>query len=46
MSADQQPVQRLLHILSDRPADEDQLSFDPYAQTLAEILPTLSPIPR
>lgn len=29
---------RLLSILSDQPADEDQLNFDPYAQTLTDIV--------
>jgi len=29
---------RLLAILSDQPADEDRLEFDPYARTLAEIV--------
>jgi formylglycine-generating enzyme required for sulfatase activity len=28
----------LLSILSDQPADEDQLNFDPYAKTLADIV--------
>jgi formylglycine-generating enzyme required for sulfatase activity len=28
----------LLSILSDQPADEDQLNFDPYAKTLADII--------
>jgi hypothetical protein len=29
---------RLLSILSDQPADEDRLDFDPYAQTLADVV--------
>jgi len=29
---------RLLSLLSDQPADEDQLNFAPYAQTLAEVI--------
>ena len=32
------PDPPLLSILSDQPADEDQLGFEPYAQTLAEIV--------
>ncbi len=32
------PTQPLLSILSDQPADEDQLNFEPYAKTLAEIV--------
>ena len=32
------PAQRLLSILSDQPAGEDQLNFDPYARTLAGIV--------
>ena len=32
------PDPPLLSILSDQPADEDQLGFDPYALTLAEIV--------
>ena len=28
----------LLPILSDQPADEDELNFNPYARTLAEIV--------
>ena len=31
------PTYPLLSILSDQPADEDQLNFAPYAKTLAEI---------
>ena len=27
-----------LSILSDQPADEDRLNFDPYAKTLADII--------
>jgi len=29
---------KLLSILSDQPADEDRLNFDPYARTLADII--------
>jgi formylglycine-generating enzyme required for sulfatase activity len=29
---------KLLSILSDQPADEDRLDFDPYAQTLADVV--------
>jgi predicted KAP-like P-loop ATPase len=32
------PDPPLLSILSDQPADEDQLGFAPYARTLAEIV--------
>jgi hypothetical protein len=34
------PPSRLLSILSDQPADEDQLNFAPYAKTLADIIVT------
>jgi formylglycine-generating enzyme required for sulfatase activity len=38
MTSEPEGTVSLLSILSDQPADEDQLGFRPYAQTLAEIL--------
>ncbi len=38
MNTTKQPNSALVSILSDQPAEEDQLNFAPYAQTLADII--------